>query len=289
MLSNWTKATTDTTGTGTITLSAVSGRPLPSAAHAVGEYVQYSINTSDGKFEAGIGQIAATNTLVRSRVTATYDGSTYNKTTASALTLSGTGHTVFITPVASMVYEPLKAPFTTPSSETVFSTHIVSAESNVTIAAAAKRNTAWPFRLETSGVITSFAVYCSTAVASSTVLVGLYSARPSDGAPGELIVKASSTFDTSSTGYKTQSATANTRINPGWYWAACCVTSTTSVPQFTGGTTVRNAFGADGKVSVLNVREDATATDLADPFPSTSLYVESHATNGTPLIGLVMA
>lgn len=287
MLSNWVKATTTTTGTGTLTLSSVSGRPLPSAIFSVGQYVQYSINTSDGKFESGIGKIAASDTLERSKIFSTYNGTTFDTTAASALSLASGTHTVLITLIGEMAFEPLKSPFTNVTSASVHSTTIVTTESNVAVAAAAKRNTVYPFRLETTGIITGFSIYVSTGVSSSTVLAGLYAARPSDGGPGDLIIKASSTFDTSSTGYKTASVSANKRVNAGWYWGALCVTSATSVPQVTGGSTVRSAMGGSTKTSVGNIREDADATDLADPFPTTTLVV----TTGTnqPLIGLIMS
>lgn len=270
-------------------MSAVTGYPLPSKSFSNGQYVQYSIKTSDGSFESGIGKIAASETLERSKVFSTYNGTTYNQTTASALSLASGTHDVFITSVAEMAFEPLKQPLTTPADEVVFSTHIYSAEANIAATAVAQRNTAYPFRLETAGIITGFAINVATAQASSTIRAGIYAALPSDGSPGELIAQASADFDTSTTGWKTQAVSANKRINPGWYWAALCVTSASSVPTLTGGSRLRHAFGSNQKSSVIAIREDATASSLADPFPRTSLVVTTGATDSIPLIGLLMA
>ena len=100
MLANWIKEETTTTGTGTLTLSAVSGFARFSQALTVGDYVSYSITTSDSKYEAGIGKVAASNTLERSLVTATWDGSTYTGAGASALSLASGTHTVICAPLA---------------------------------------------------------------------------------------------------------------------------------------------------------------------------------------------
>jgi hypothetical protein len=290
MLSNWTKATTTTTGTGTLTLAEVTGFPMPSDSLSNGQYVQYSIKTSDGKFESGIGKIGASETIERTNIFSTFDGTTYNETSATALTLASGTHEVFITTVAEMQFEPLKNPLveTSVANPIVYSTHIMVAEANISASIAKQRNQAYPFRLETAGIITGFAINVSTAVASSTCRAGIYAALPTDGSPGELIIQASADFDTSSTGIKTQSVSANKRINPGWYWAALCVTSDTSVPTLTGGLTTRAAFGADSKVSIRSMYESATATSLADPFPRTNL-LDQPDTGGIPLIGLIMA
>jgi len=285
MLANWTKATTTTTGTGTITLTAVSGYPLPSKSRVTGEYVQYSIHTSDAKFESGIGKIAASETLERTRVISTYDGTTYDQLTASALSLASGTHDVFITPMAENVFESLRFPLSGPTSSNVVSTHLSRQEANVNTYTT-QRAIAWPFRLETSGLLTAMSIYVSTSGASSTLLLGLYEAK-SDGNPGRLLAKTSSTISGASTGYKSQAVGANVRLTPGWYWSALCVTAGTN-PQYTGSAySLVTPFGNTSGSALTVMRSDTSATDLADPFLTTSLVYEA-ATNN-PFIGLILS
>lgn len=89
MLANGVKETTTTTGTGTVSLSAVSGFPRFSQGLAVGQFVDYAIK-SGNNWEWGFGRVAAGNTLERYRVTAKFEGGTYTKNPATGVNLSGT-------------------------------------------------------------------------------------------------------------------------------------------------------------------------------------------------------
>ena len=93
MLANGAKETTATTGTGTVTLSAVTGFPRFSQVLSVGQFVDYAIQDGNN-WEWGVGKVAASNTLERTLVTAKFDGGTYSKNPATALSLSGSA-TVF--------------------------------------------------------------------------------------------------------------------------------------------------------------------------------------------------
>lgn len=101
MLGYGIKETTTTTGTGTLTLSSVTGYPRFSNVFPVGAPVYYSLLDSNGApLESGIGTVAASNTLTRDRILATYASSTYDDLTATALSLTGTT-TVICTGAAS--------------------------------------------------------------------------------------------------------------------------------------------------------------------------------------------
>jgi hypothetical protein len=293
MLSNWTKATTTTTGTGTITLSAVSGRPLPSAAHATGELVQYSINTSDGKFESGIGTISASDTLARTKVLQTYDGSTYNKLTASALTLASGTHTVFITPMSGGVLEPIVFPVThsTPANPVYISKHHGAGTTGVALSQVGRVNFQ-PFDLGVSGLLTGFQVKVSTAITSATLLIGLYEVG-SDGMPGRLISQTSSTINAATTGVKTQSATANVRLNAGSYFIAALQVAGASVISLEGATSINwpsiGGFHSTDPKPYGICRDDTTGrTTLQDPFVTSSLVVNT-GTGSVMNIGLIIS
>jgi len=288
MLSNWTKATTTTTGTGTITLSSVSGRPLPSTIHVTGEFVQYAIDTSDGKFEAGIGKIAASNTLERTRVCSTYDGSTYNGTSATALTLASGTHTVLITPLAENLFEAMTFPFVGPSSVNYCSTTASNVNAgDTTNALIANRPCAFPFRLEIAGVLTALSCYVNTAGASSTLLLGLYSVG-SNGRPEKRLAKTSSTIDTSTTGFKSQAVDTNIRITPGWYWVVALQTAGTT-PKLRGSDSCTTALGMTSYSVSLGMYSNTSTSTLDDPYPTTSLvYFDTSSLSKPPAIGMIL-
>lgn len=88
MLANGAKETTTTTGTGTVTLSAVTGFPRFSQVLSVGQFVDYAIQDGNN-WEWGVGKVAASNTLERTLVTAKFEGGTYTKNPVTGVSLTG--------------------------------------------------------------------------------------------------------------------------------------------------------------------------------------------------------
>lgn len=89
MLGENIEETTTTTGTGTVTLSAVSGKQRVSDHFAVGEFVDYRL-ASGSDFEWGVGRVAASNTFERTIVTLKSVSGTLTSYPSSGLSLSGT-------------------------------------------------------------------------------------------------------------------------------------------------------------------------------------------------------
>ena len=291
MLSNWCDATTTTTGTGTITLASVSGRPLPSVAHAVNEYVSYSIVTSDGKFESGIGQIGSSNTLLRTKPLSTYDGSTYNNLTASALSLAAGTHQVYVTPISEVNAQGAAFPQTCAAvtNACTISGHLSGSTSTYTIPQS--QPIAFPFWLNSAGLLTGFSCNVTGTGASSTFHMGLYE-QATDGAPGRRLAVTSSTISGTSTGYKTQAAAANARLSPGFYWIAILVTAGTP-PQLRSSICGCGPHGIYNGMSdsVQFIRENvASITTLADPFPRTALLAQGGGGGAmNPWLGLLLS
>jgi hypothetical protein len=102
MRANGLKHETTTTGTGPLTLTAVSG--WPSYASAFGStgtrMVDYVVQTAAGlPIEGGVGELAlSTLILTRARVQWTWDGTTYDNTAPSALSLASGTHQVICGP-----------------------------------------------------------------------------------------------------------------------------------------------------------------------------------------------
>ena len=97
---NLVKATSATTGTGTLTLSPMTGWANFSDAYTNGTIVPYAIENGDNK-EVGLGTVGASSTLARTTVLATLVGGVYDDTSPVAITLSGNS-TVFSGPLAEL-------------------------------------------------------------------------------------------------------------------------------------------------------------------------------------------
>ena len=85
---NLVKEGTSTTGTGTLTLTAMTGWARFGSAYAVSDVVPYAIENGDNK-EVGLGTVGASNTLARTTVLATLVAGVYDDTSPVAITLSG--------------------------------------------------------------------------------------------------------------------------------------------------------------------------------------------------------
>jgi hypothetical protein len=94
------KATSATTGTGTLTLSPMTGWAAFADAYANGDVVPYAIENGDNK-EVGLGTVGASSTLARTTVLATLVGGVYDDTSPVAITLAGNS-TVFSGPLAEL-------------------------------------------------------------------------------------------------------------------------------------------------------------------------------------------
>lgn len=208
--------TTTTSGTGTITLTAVTGRPRFSDA-GVGELVPYAIKDGNN-WEWGMGTVAATNTLVRAVVTATYVSGTYDNTSPTAITLSGSSADVYLAPIAENVSPGLPIVSSTYGRKAVFSSHYMM-ETDVAYALTADRLYLVPFKTDSAYDINGFYIHMTVAGAASTkARIGLYQMK-SDGQPGEVIVETADIATDVTAGVLSPSVTQK-RINPGWYFIA---------------------------------------------------------------------
>lgn len=124
-----------------------------------------------------------------------------------------------------------------------------------------------PFRIDHETDIDRLAIYCTTAVASSTVRFGIY-AYGANGRPGALILDAG-TASTTSIGAK--EVTVSLTLQPGWYFYA--ITSNTGTPGFFGASS-----GIPGMVytsslqgtSTSHIAGATTSGTMLNPFPTTT-------------------
>lgn len=214
--------TTTTSGTGTITLSAVTGRPRFSDA-GVGAVVPYAIKDGNN-WEWGMGTVSASNTLARSIISATYVSGTYDNTSPTAITLSGSSADVYLAGIAENITPGMPIISSTYGRKAVMSPHWNTYASG-TLTVSADRLYLLPFRVDSAYDINGFHIDMNTAGAASTkARIGLYRMK-SDGQPGALIVETAD-IDTSVAAAVLSPSVTQTRIAPGWYYIALVCSGT---------------------------------------------------------------
>lgn len=107
MLGNWIQQTTTTTGTGNLTLSAVTGYPAFSTQFSDGQRFQYQIldDSNGAPIESGIGYLSS-GALVRERIECTMVSGTFDNTTPSAVSLAAGTKRVICSVAAAATHTP---------------------------------------------------------------------------------------------------------------------------------------------------------------------------------------
>ena len=258
MLGNWIKCTTATTGTGNLTVAAVSGFPTLSDVFAINLPIAYTVlNASGQPLEAGIGYLSDATTFVRGAIKATYVSGIYNDSNPTAATLAGTS-TLICTPIASS----LESMMPTVDGTSTVGRFLTSAGRSIpsgTQALTADRLYYVPFLFKCGAPVVSMALSVSTLQAASKARIGLYAVNQ-NGYVGALIAQTGD-LDTTSTGLKIGTLSSPKRLAPGWYVAAIAanlnisvVPHTSSTAQVFGG----SPFGfATGGVSAIDYRYEA--------------------------------
>ena len=242
MLANGVKETTATTGTGTVTLSAVTGYPRVADIVPTGAPVDYAIR-SGNNWEWGVGKAAAGNTLERTTVTAKYESGTYTQNPGTKLTLSGTSD-VFATVHAGSVE---RAPMAHLRAKTSVVRQIFSGDcsnnTKTTMTPAAGYVYLFPYKLDLTATISKIGMQPSSSVAGATCRVALYECGP-DGLPSRLLAESGLlACDTANTVYMTTLG-ASVDLQAGWYWAALNMGATScQVHALNVGSAPRSIFG----------------------------------------------
>lgn len=227
MLANGVKETTTTTGTGTITLSAVTGSVRFAQAFSEGALVSYAIKDGNN-WEWGLGNVGASNTLARSNITATLSAGTYTADgTATALSLSGSAEVICCesahTPWQSgqMLHDIRNG---ADNGNRIY-LGVLSVSSFSTAGLSSGRAVALPFVLDRTTKIVSLSCEVTTALAGDTVDVAIRAKSPDNDYPGAIIWSAvgDSAFATDAIGVLTK--TIDLILPPGLYWI-CSYTPT---------------------------------------------------------------
>lgn len=220
MFGNWLRQTTTTTGTGSITLDAVTGFPTFNDIFGTTAYFSYTIlSDSDGTpIETGIGHMSSSTVMVRDKILATFVSSVYDDTAPSAVTLASGTKRVICAPTSGLLTPNPAAIISAAGQKMVFPTGMTLTTNTKTLTA----NTAYLscLKWEYAAEINSLACQVTTlaGTGSDRIQLGIYGVSET-GVPGNLICRTGD-IAPNTTGLKTAALSSGTNkvLQPGWYW-----------------------------------------------------------------------
>ena len=286
----WMKGTMLNPGTGTFTLTPVTGYPNISDLFVTGQLVSYmAYDSTNNPLEGGVGTVtnAAGNIVARTDVTYTESGGVFSAAPAGALNLTGTitiecsllpqnivpsvpGITAFPPAAAMRAYMP--------------SNIYVPASMAPLNPSAVNRIHYTPYKIEFRGKVNAFVL---KTVQAATLDVGLYQCDPNGDPGGALIVSNQNFSATPGTNVLTFSTQ---RIVPGWYMLA--LNSSNASAQISAGILLQGTWGFDwinGAQFTFRYETRTVGTLPATPAPSTGPIAIQAGVPNTFLVGLQAA
>ena len=248
-LANWARVTTTTTGTGNLTLSAVTGYPTLNDVVGTNRRFSYAILLdSDGTpIEEGIGYLSASTTLVRERVTATYASSTYDDTSPSAVSLAAGTYRVISSGSADVIQGAalnVNRNASVGSQKLIPSQHMTANNASSTgYTCVVNRLVYVPFYLGTSAEIDALGIRVGTGAASSSVRLGIYDIDAT-GHPNKLLGETGALASATSSTDVIGTIGTPIRLQPGWYYTAIVSDGTPAVGRIDVGGTMAPFIGA---------------------------------------------
>lgn len=278
MLGNWIKQSTTDTGTGNLSLSAVTGHPTFANEFAGATRFAYTITDADGlPIERGVGYLSG-GALVRERIRATYASGVYTGANPSAVSLAAGTKYVICSPGDITVMGALPGVWNSPAGKVYGDAHIASASG--TLALTANRAYALPFVAAVDGDIDAIIFRVTTAGAASTTARVAYAPMGSDGLPLMAERVESATVAVDSTGNK---VCPITRLSPAQrFFVLLLSDGAPSVMAFSTGVTLANALGTSAGLLPVPFVHHVGATGLA--FPSAFTAVDNASNAARPFL-----
>lgn len=288
MLGNGIKQTTATTGTGNLTLSAVTGMPTVANVFPVGMRVAYALVDTDGHcIETGIGYLSDATTFVRACVCSTYVAGVYSSAMPSPVSLTGTT-SLIVTPISTTLESMMP---TVDSQSAGVNRMLTTAHRNTASTAQGMttlRLTYAPFLLRTSGVVNALNINVNTAGAAGKVArLGLYNCNEK-GYPGVLLA-ATADFAIDSTGFKNNAVTPIS-LPAGWYFAASVSDGAPIILMHTAGQAAigGSPFGFSG-TAPIDFRYEVLADTTMPSTANTTTTAVSGGAQHMPMVFVGLA
>ena len=291
MLGYGIKETTNTTGTGALTLSAVTGFARFSDRFSVNETAYYSLLDSSGQvIEEGVGTVGASNTLSRSRVVTTFTSGVYNDVNPTAVSLTGTT-TVICTAISSS-FAPIMPginsvqTYSGSAAQRVLMDARLNFGSTGSVTLAANQLYMQPYYLSTECIATGIAMRVVTGVAGKLLRAGLY--RLNNNCSPAVLVDETAALSVATTGVNlTGSFAANHKLLPGWYCIAFVSDGSPAIGGVVGHVLV-NPTGILSTNSVLAPTSYNYGSHTFGPLPATPPTAVTAGSTQHPAVGLTI-
>jgi hypothetical protein len=285
VLASGVKQSLTTTGTGNVTLVAVTGCSTV-ADYCGGIELSFPYNFEDASgaiLEQGIGYVSGGtgSTFVRAYVKKTFSGgvpTVVNSTTGQANLPAGTKYLVVTPDESSLPLNPPNAPIAlhgTANKRIVMPDNCAPGTS-AAFTLSGGTLWVWPVRFAHRGPYNAFAVRASAA--SGTIDVGLYAMKP-DGSPGALIAGSTGVAAAAGQMFLTFSQIS---LIPGWY---CMAINSSAGPGVYSQQPIDSCYGRADVATIEGVSYKAQAAGTL-PNPFGAMTVGYSFAGSLPAIGL---
>jgi len=239
MINHWAAMTTTTTGTGSLSLTSISGWPTLDDIAGQSRAFRYDIldDATGAPLASGIGTLSASTTLARGANESTYASGAYTPL-GSVMSLAAGTKRVILTAMANDVSPAL------PTVQGSFGQKLVLPEglwpSNQTATLTANVVFASCLRWSSARPLSSLACQISTAqgTGSDRLQLGVYACKE-NGLPGNLICRTGDILP-NSTGLKTAVLSGGTiELPPAFYWFAICCSVNPTMFAYDAGSSAK--------------------------------------------------
>lgn len=271
-----------TNGDGAVTLSGQGNYPRFSSIWGTGRRdVEYTIeDTANGKIETGLGYVSS-NVLTRSKVQFTWNGTTADDTSPSALQFGSSPASgdirIRMAPLVTTFAPSVRGRQSVMAGDGNWasyppSPHLIlfATPTSANFAMTADREWYIPYRLDHGGVLTGAQFSVQTAASGKNVKWALYDIGDTFLAGAK--ITDFTTTSVGSTGFKTDTAFTPVYLAPGWYYIGMISDGTPNIHgvygQYSSGTPL-SFFGGYGWAGMF-YRTGSYASGLANPATLTS-------------------
>jgi hypothetical protein len=217
MIGNGAKATTTTAGTGTVTLTAVTGYPQFSDVFNVGDFVGYFLQDGSN-WEWGYGTLTTATTLARTYVESIFNAGVLTRVPTAGLTLSGGAVNVGVSVIESDKSSGIKPGLTADVYH-----QLISGSGSGAYAASANQLVLTPMCVPHTKYSGMKINVTTAAAAGGLAVAGIYrmgqTLAPLSGYPGNNLIAQTGVIDTTTTGIKAGSFSTPIFLG-GWIFVA---------------------------------------------------------------------
>lgn len=296
MFQNWAACTTTTTGTGALTLAAITGWPTVNDVAGTGKPVRYAIldDSTGAPLAAGIGSLSTSTVLDRGTVETTYSGGTYTQAGAVLSLAAGTKR-VIVTALAEDLVPSIPNVQASFGQKLVLPDGLQPSTNSKTLLANTMLLSC--LRLNVARPIGSLGCKVNTLAGTGTdrIQLGIY-ACGADGLPGNLLLRTGD-IAPNTTGYKTAVVTAgNTLLPSAWYWFAICSNVAPAMAAYNAGSAANTTLGTPmgqtaSEITTRYGHFTASVTSGWTALPSTVTLATAVTivADFPPMVGVVLA